>query len=99
MTTAFFRLLQGVKQGCALSATLFIMFMEKFIDMMREKDLGIVIDRDTTIACTLFADDNTLLAPTYGQMQELLRIFALFCKKYRVSVNLTKKAANSYMII
>ena len=43
-----------------------------------------------TIACLLFADDVTLMAPTRGTLQMLLNICAIYCSKFCLRFNVGK---------
>ena len=43
------------------------------------------------IACIVFADDMSLLAPTRGALQQLLDICIKYCEKFCLNFNVKKK--------
>ena len=59
------------------------------IKILRASKIGChIIDR--FIACILFADDMSLLAPTRGALQQLLDLCAAYCKQFCLVFNARK---------
>ena len=67
----FFRVLCGTKQGGILSPDFFALYINDLILELRRLGVGCHIVQKF-IACLLFADDLSLIAPTRGSMQQLL---------------------------
>ena len=84
----FFEILQGVKQGCALSSTLFNLYMVILIEELRKTNAGVKLWDGTTIPALLYADDCTILAETRDDLIKQIKKYEAFCKKYRVSTNI-----------
>jgi hypothetical protein len=75
----FFKISRGVRQGCPLSAYLFIMVVELLANKIRKsKDIkGIKIDQ-TEIKILQMADDTTILVEDIASLKEVLRLISLF---------------------
>ena len=76
-----FQVLCGTKQGGILSPDFFAIYINDLIIILRKLGIGCHIISDF-IACILFADDVTLVAPTHGALQNMLDVCALYCSKY-----------------
>ena len=67
----------GVKQGECLSPTLFSVYLNKLIEILRNSNIGCRYGNHYMgIYC--YADELTLLSPTYIGLQEMLKI----CERY-----------------
>ena len=79
----------GTKQGGILSPDFFAVYINDLIVQLRNSGVGChVINR--FIACLLFADDVTLMAPTRGTLQMLLNICAVYCSEFCLEFNVGK---------
>lgn len=76
----------GVKQGCILSALLFILFINDITEAVRG---GIEFNRER-IPCLMFADDIVFLADTVEGMQLMMNRLRDYCQRWNLSVNLNK---------
>ena len=85
----FFRVLCGTKQGGILSPDFFALYIDDLISKLRKLGVGCHIIQKF-IACILFADDLSLIAPTRGSMQQLLDVCALYGQKYCLNFNVSK---------
>ena len=89
MATDWFECPIGVKQGDIISPTLFAIYINDLAESLKESGLGIPLE-DELICVLLYADDVVLLAETEEDLQILLDIVSLWCKKWRLEVNLSK---------
>ena len=89
MYSAYFDVLCGTKQGGILSPDFFSVYINDLIIFLRKKGIGCHILR-TFIACILFADDMTLIAPTCQSMQQMLDICADYCNQFCLQFNFAK---------
>ena len=81
---------QGVKQGCALSSTLYTMYMEILITKLEETKLGVTLTEDRKIPALLYADDVLLMADNRADFKKLIKTYETFCADYRASTNADK---------
>lgn len=73
----YFDVLCGTKQGGVLSPDFFALYINDLIIALRKLGIGCHILRQF-IACILFADNISLIAPTRQSMQQMLDV----CVKY-----------------
>ena len=79
----------GTKQGGILSPDFFSIYIDDLIIILRAKGIGCHI-LNLFIACILFADDMTLLAPTRDTMQQLLNMCVEYCSEFCLRFNVKK---------
>ena len=79
----------GTKQGGILSPDFFSIYIDPLIRLLRNMKIGCHIV-NLFIACLLFADDMTLLAPTRDSMQQLLNACADYCETFCLKFNISK---------
>ena len=82
-----FKIKQGVKQGCALSSTLFNMFVQILIEKLESTKKGVTTHDGRVIPAIVYADDVYLIAETRDDFEILIRSYEEFCKYFRVSSN------------
>ena len=80
---------RGTKQGGILSPDLFSIYIDDLIKRLRELKLGCHII-DYFLACILFADDMTLIAPTRESMQSLIDACAQYCLEFCLTFKVKK---------
>ena len=79
----------GTKQGGILSPDFFAIYINDLIIDLRNTGVGChIINR--FIACILFADDVTVMAPTRGALQMLLNVCASYCSRFCLKFNVGK---------
>ena len=82
----------GVKQGAVLSPVLFCIYMDELLDTLSKSNVGCYIgNRFAGALC--YADDLTLLAPSYRAAKRLLSICEQFSKEYDVLFNSSKSVS------
>ena len=84
-----FSVLCGTKQGGILSPDFFSIYIDDLIIILKRMGIGCHILRQF-IACILFADDVSLIAPTRNSLQRLLNACAEYCLKFCLKFNISK---------
>ena len=84
-----FRVMCGTKQGGILSPEFFAIYINDLIIILKRSGVGCHVLR-FFIACILFADDVTLLAPTRAALQQLINICANYCNEFCLKFNVGK---------
>lgn len=87
--TDYFEIPNGLKQGCVLSPTLFKLFINDMATDVNSLNLGVKLD-DFRVSMLMFADDIVLIAPSEGNLQQMMNEVDLWCRKWRLSLNDTK---------
>ena len=85
----YFDVLCGTKQGGILSPDFFGLYINDLIIILKKKGIGCHILR-RFIACILFADDMSLIAPTRQSMQQMLDVCADYCSRFCLRFNVGK---------
>ena len=87
----YFELSRGIRQGCPLSALLFILVAEVMAIEIRnnEKVQGIVVGKNIFKICQL-ADDTTLFLDNLNSIIQAVKIFQEFTKCSGLKMNLEK---------
>ena len=90
-----FHVLCGTKQGGVLSPEFFAVYIDDLISVLRKTGVGCYVV-NLFIACLLFADDVTLLAPTRSALQRLINVCASYCHKFCLKFNAGKTKVMVY---
>jgi hypothetical protein len=93
-SSPFFKLKRGVRQGCPLSAYLFIMVVELLANKIRNNNdiKGIVIG-DTEIKLVQMADDTTTFIQDENSLENILKILHTFEQYAGLKLNKSKTEA------
>jgi len=91
-TTQYFECKVGTRQGCILSPTLFSIFINELVNMMKEYDCqGVYVDEEASnIVALMYADDVAEGGDTVIRLQNTIDVLEKFCDKWGLNVN-TKK--------
>ena len=84
-----FHVLCGTKQGGILSPDFFAIYINDLILQLKKTGVGCHVI-NLFIACILFADDVSLVAPTRGTLQQLIDVCAKYCTKFCLKFNVRK---------
>ena len=87
-----FYLERGVRQGCPLSGTLFVIAMKLLAQSIRRsKDIkGIIIQENKEVKLSQYADDTTALVADVQSVSNLFDLLSLFEKCSGLKINQTK---------
>ena len=87
--TKQFKVLQGVKQGCKISPTLFNIYMNDLAAELDKTDKGIRFG-DHKVSLLMYADDVVIVAESEADLQCQLDCLYAWCKKWRLEINAEK---------
>ena len=87
--TEWFKVPNGLKQGCCVSPTLFALYLNDFAEEIKDFRCGIPVG-DQQISILLFADEVALIAETEENMQKMLKCLHEWCSKWRLGLNMDK---------
>ena len=82
----WYEVLNGVKQGCIMSPTIFSIVMSDLEDMLLEQDVGIPY-HNKRIPALFYADDIVLMAENDMQLQSMLDVANEFVVKWGMKFN------------
>ena len=82
----------GTRQGCMISPTLFVLYLNEFVKQVNRDDCkGIFIDEEhRNVNLLLYADDIVLVGDNIGHVQKLLDNLSTFSRKWGLNVNMDK---------
>ena len=86
LTTDFFDVNCGLKQGCLLSPLLFNLYIDDLVRDMNLLNIGIDID-DEKLCILLYADDVILIADTEADLQSLLNCLYDWSERNGLKIN------------
>ena len=79
----------GVKQGGCMSPTLFSIYLDKLLNILRKSNVGCRY-RNYYMGEFCHADDISLLLPTVSGLQDMLKICERYADKYKIHFNASK---------
>ena len=88
----WFDIKAGVRQGGILSPTLYCIYVDGLVQILKDAGIGCYI-RDSFLSILLYADDMCLIAPSLKGLQRLLRLTETFCSTWDIMLN-PKKSKN-----
>lgn len=86
LTTEWFDVKCGFRQGCSLSPLLFNLFIDDLVVKIKAIGEGIDIDNDK-VCILLYADDIVLVAETENDLQLMLNVLSNWCTSNAIIVN------------
>ena len=94
-TTNYFQISRGVRQGCSLRPSLFILAVELLAVKIRQSPQckGIQIPGDQEVNVSQFADDTTIITDNPGSLKSHLRIIESFRNVSGLKLNEKKTKA------
>ena len=90
ITTEWFDVTCGVRQGDPLSATLFNIFINDLFLLNKTLNVGVQISDNLNISILLYADDIVLPAENEVNLQLMLSTLEKWCREWKLDVNLKK---------
>ena len=88
--TDWFRVTQGVKQGCVISPTLFSIYVNDLAKELEDMQCELSIQETMHISVLFYADDIAIISETEGGMQQMLDKLNDWCNKWRIVINENK---------
>ena len=79
-----FEVTTGLRQGCILSPLLFSLYINSFVDILREECSG------QRIVALLYTDDMVLFTGEEGAMCRSLRMLKEWCEQWAIKINVKK---------
>ena len=89
LTTEWFDVKCGLRQGCCLSPLLFNLFINDLAVCIKALGKGVCLDGDI-VSILLYADDIVLIAETAEDLQLMLNCLNEWCSANCMSVNASK---------
>ena len=74
----------NIRQGGVLSVIMYAILMDEIAKRIKEKNIGIEIEKDNKIGCLLWMDDVVLISEKPEELQEMLNITNEIGTKYRI---------------
>ena len=79
----------GVKQGVVFSPILYSVYVDNLIRILRDSKIGCMYNNEYMGIFT-YADDISLLCPTFSGIQKMLHICEEYALNYKITFNATK---------
>jgi hypothetical protein len=89
ITTDWFNVSTGLRQGCLLSPLLFNLYINDLVNVIKQSCTGIPIGGEN-VCILMYADDLVLLARNERDLQNMLDVLAHWCQQWNVKVNAEK---------
>ena len=89
VTTDWFDVSMGLKQGCILSPQLFNLFINDLTDRINDLKCGVKIGNEQ-ISILLYADDIVLLSSNEEDLQCMLDLLYEYCRSWKMLLNFDK---------
>ena len=80
----------GVRQGCIMSSSLFVCYLNDLEEFLMSNDVNYINIADKRLTVMLFADDLALVDRTAKGLQRKLNLLSQYCEKWDLSVNVSK---------
>ncbi|XP_044732149.1 uncharacterized protein LOC123295015 [Chrysoperla carnea] len=80
-----FYTMKGLRQGCQLSAILFVLFIDDIVNHMEGLETISPCIRGDEIKIQLYADDAVLLSNSVGGMRRALKGLEDYCDKWKLT--------------
>ena len=88
--TDWFRVTQGVKQGCVISPILFSIYVNDLSKELEDMQCGLTIQEPMHISVLFYADDIAIISESEGGIQQMLDKLIDWCNKWRIVINENK---------
>jgi len=90
--SSFFKCKLGTRQGCMISPSIFVQFLNEYVKCLNVGGCeGVFISEELpNLLALMYADDIGNMTDTVGRLQSMLNNLAIFCSKFGMSVNTRK---------
>ena len=89
-TTRKLYLTRGLRQGCNLSAILFIIYLSELGNRLRKANVGIPVYNNILLSFLKFADDLVMFSGLWSEIMILIKILEKWCQDFRMVISVSK---------
>ena len=89
MISQTYTISNGVKQEGCMSPTLFSIYLDKFLGILRASNVG-CRHGNHYMGAFCYADDISLQSPTVSGLQDMLKLCECYDDKYKILLNASK---------
>ena len=79
----------GVRQGDCLSPTLFSLFVNDLLKVLKDLNVGVRVGEEK-VGCLAYADDLVILAENEADLQEAIQVLQEWCAQWQLIINSEK---------
>jgi hypothetical protein len=76
----------GLAQGDPLSTTLYLVYINPLLEELAKRP-GVALGEGNTLSSLAYADDNTAIAESAAELDNIIKVIQDYCCKWRIRVN------------
>ena len=89
-STSKMYLSRGLRQGCNLSAILFVIYISELGNRLRKTKVGVALTATILLSFLMFADDILLFTTLWSDMMVLIRVIEKWCIDFKMVISIIK---------